>query len=126
MDCTLTPKEKQASRPYRHAKDLDDLKDFGPVLEWGSIPTGHSLQDSSLSIRFVKRNGLPTWIYLIGAEYDMLATDTRRLILLGLTHKSRMMGYMFGNIPSSRPWSEMSDSQWKRLLALPCLSSLAS
>ncbi|KAJ8066460.1 hypothetical protein OCU04_005520 [Sclerotinia nivalis] len=77
MDFTLTPDEKKASRPYRNAKDLDDLPDFGPVLEWGHIPPGHNLRDPLLSTRFVCRDDLPKWIYIIGAEYDMLAKEAR-------------------------------------------------
>jgi len=91
MDFTLTPKEKQASRPYRHTEDLDDVKDFGPVLEWGYIPAGHDLKDPLLSTRFVKRNDLPNWIYLVGAEYDMLADEARQTAfdLAGLNTQER-------------------------------------
>ncbi|KAA8575777.1 hypothetical protein MFRU_020g01220 [Monilinia fructicola] len=77
MDFTLTPDEKKASRPYRHAKDLDDLQDFGPVFEWGHIPPGQNLRNPLLSTRFVRKDDVPKWIYIIGAEYDMLAKEAR-------------------------------------------------
>jgi acetyl esterase/lipase len=90
-DYTLSPKDRQASRPYRYAKDVDDLKDFGPVFEWAYIPPGHDLRDPLISTRFVRREDLPKWIYIIGAEYDMLEREARDTAfdLAGLSEQER-------------------------------------
>ncbi|TAQ85384.1 hypothetical protein B7494_g6289 [Chlorociboria aeruginascens] len=80
MDFTLSPREKQTSRPYRNAKDFDQLKDFGPVFEWGYIRSGQNLKDPLLSTRFARAEDLPKWIFMIGAQYDMLANEARQTI----------------------------------------------
>ena len=79
-DFTLTPAEKQSSRTYRNAKDTDDLKNWGPVWDWGYISPGQDIRDPLLSVRFARREYLPSWIYIIGAEYDMLANEARQTI----------------------------------------------
>lgn len=93
-DMTLSPKEKQASRAYRNAKDLDDLKDFGPAFNWSYIPPGHNLRDPLISIRYAKREDLPKDIFVVGAEYDMLCKEARDMIfdLAGLDDLERKDG----------------------------------
>ncbi|APA09802.1 hypothetical protein SS1G_05990 [Sclerotinia sclerotiorum 1980 UF-70] len=110
MDFTLTPDEKKASRPYRNAKDLDDLPDFGPVLEWGHIPPGQNLRDPLLSTRFVRKDDLPKWIYIIGAEYDMLAKEARDTAfdLADLDEEDRKEG-MYGFEKDSYKWTLVRD-----------------
>lgn len=94
VDLTLTPAEKQASRPYRNAKDTDDLKDWGPIWNWGYIRPGQNIRDPLLSVRFVKKEDLPRWIYMVGAEYDMLANEARQTIfdIAGLNKLQRKDG----------------------------------
>ncbi|EMR88198.1 hypothetical protein ACHAPC_000189 [Botrytis cinerea] len=110
MDFTLTPDEKKASRPYRNAKDLDDLPDFGPVFEWGHIPVGQNLRDPLLSTRFVSRNDIPKWIYIIGAEYDMLAKEARDTAfnLADLNEQEREEG-MYGFEKDGYKWTLVRD-----------------
>ncbi|ESZ93654.1 hypothetical protein SBOR_5959 [Sclerotinia borealis F-4128] len=90
MDFTLTPDEKKASRPYRNAKDLDDLPDFGPVFE--------------------RKDDIPKWIYIIGAEYDMLAKEARGTVfdLAGLNEQEREEG-MYGFEKDSYKWTLVKD-----------------
>jgi len=80
LDFTLSPKEKQSSRPYRHAKDTDDLKDWGPIWEWAYVKPGQDLRDSLLSARYAEKENLPEWVYIVGAEYDMLANEAREMM----------------------------------------------
>ncbi|RAL67979.1 hypothetical protein DID88_008703 [Monilinia fructigena] len=110
MDFTLTPDEKKASRPYRHAKDLDDLPDFGPVFEWGHIPPGQNLRDPLLSTRFVRKDDVPKWIYIIGAEYDMLAKEARDTAfdLAELNEHERKEG-VYGFEKDSYKWTLVRD-----------------
>lgn len=79
-DLSLTPAEKQSTRSYRHARDLDDLKDWGPVLNWSYVPPGTNLRGSSLSVRYAKAERLPKWIHIVGAQYDMLMNEARDTI----------------------------------------------
>ncbi|KAK6612920.1 hypothetical protein H4I95_01264 [Botrytis cinerea] len=94
MDFTLTPDEKKASRPYRNAKDLDDLPDFGPVFEWGHIPVGQNLRDPLLSTRF----------------YDMLAKEARDTAfnLADLNEQEREEG-MYGFEKDGYKWTLVRD-----------------
>jgi acetyl esterase/lipase len=48
LDFTLSPAEKQSSRPYRNPKDMDDLKDWGPIWEWTYAKRGQDLRDPLL------------------------------------------------------------------------------
>jgi acetyl esterase/lipase len=79
-DFSLTPLEKQNSRPYRDEKDVDDLKDWGPIWNWAYIRPGQSIRDPLLSVRYAEPENLPRWIYMIGAQYDMLANEARETI----------------------------------------------
>lgn len=79
-DFTLAPAQKHSSRPYRNPKDVDDLKDWGPIWEWAYIRPGQDLYDPRLSVRYAKSEDLPSWIYMVGAEYDMLANEARETI----------------------------------------------
>jgi acetyl esterase/lipase len=79
-DLTATLAERQASRPYRNAKDVDDMKDWAPVWNWAYTQPGQDMRDPLLSVRFAKAKDLPKWIYVIGAEYDMLANEAREMI----------------------------------------------
>lgn len=110
MDFTLTPDEKKASRPYRNARDLDDLPDFGPVFEWGHIPAGQNLRDPLLSTRFVRKDDIPKWIYIIGAEYDMLAKEARDTAfdIAELNEQEREEG-MYGFEKDSYKWTLVRD-----------------
>jgi len=80
LDFTLSPSEKQSSRPYRNSKDTDDLKDWGPIWEWAYVKRGQDLRNPLLSVRYAKKENLPTYIYIVGAEYDMLSNEARQTI----------------------------------------------
>ena len=94
MDSTIPLSERQASRPYRHAKDIDDMQTWGTVFAYASIPPGQDLKDPLVSPRYAKAKDLPKWIYLIGAEYDMMADEARQTAfdLAGLNEKEREEG----------------------------------
>lgn len=105
LDFTLSPKEKQSSRPYRHEKDTDDLKDWGPIWEWGYVKPGQDLRDPLLSVRFAGREKLPEWVCVVGAEYDMLANEGREMMfdLAGLDEVERGEG-VYGFEKGSYKW----------------------
>ena len=97
-EVALTPAEKQITRAYRNARDTDDLKDFGPAFNWSYIPAGINLRDPQISVRYAKRESLPKYVFVIGAEYDMLCKEARDLIfdlaeLDDLERKAGMIGF---------------------------------
>jgi acetyl esterase/lipase len=79
-DFALSASAKQSSRPYRNKQDLDDFKDWAPLWKWAYIPPGRDIRDPLLSVRYAKAENLPRWIYMIGAQYDMLADEARETI----------------------------------------------
>lgn len=79
-DFALSASAKQSSRPYRNKQDLDDFKDWAPLWKWAYIQPGHDIRDPLLSVRYAKAENLPRWIYMIGAQYDMLADEARETI----------------------------------------------
>jgi acetyl esterase/lipase len=93
-DFSLSASAKQSSRPYRNKKDLDDLKDWAPLWQWAYIEPGHDIRDPLLSVRYAKAEDLPRWIYMIGAQYDMLANEAREMIfdIAGLDEQERKEG----------------------------------
>lgn len=78
LDFTISPVEKQRSRSHRNTKDTDDLKDWGPIWEWAYVRPGQDLRYPLLSVRYANKPSLPAWVYIISAEYDMLANEARQ------------------------------------------------
>jgi acetyl esterase/lipase len=93
-DYTLTLAEREASRPYRNAKDMDDMRGWGSVFNWAYVRAGQNIKDPLLSVRFVRKEDLPKWIYMVGAEYDMLSNEARQTIfdIAGLDKMEREDG----------------------------------
>lgn len=56
-DLTLKPTEKQALRPYRSPKDLDDSKDWGPTLDWGVCTAWAGYQRSVVECQICHKGG---------------------------------------------------------------------
>jgi acetyl esterase/lipase len=94
-DFSLSALSKQNSRPYRDRKDVDDHKDWPPLWSWAYIRPGQDLRDPLLSVRYAKAQDLPRWIYMIGAQYDMLANEARETIfdIAGLEEQERKQGF---------------------------------
>jgi acetyl esterase/lipase len=94
-DFSLSALEKQSSRPYRGRKDVDDLKDWAPLWNWAYLLPDQDIRDTLLSVRYAKAENLPRWIYMIGAQYDMLANEARETIfdIAGLEEQDRKKGH---------------------------------
>lgn len=76
-DMTLAPVQKQASRPYRGEWDTDDLKDFGPIFNWAYFDEGQDMRDPRIGVKWCRREKLPLWVCVVGAEFDMLCAEAR-------------------------------------------------
>ncbi|KAL6915396.1 hypothetical protein FSHL1_006836 [Fusarium sambucinum] len=81
VDWTVDYEHKLASRPYRHTKDIDGLASVAPLFNNIYIPTGTDQRNPLLSVLYAERCELPPWIFAIGAEYDMLNDEARRMMV---------------------------------------------
>ena len=93
-DFSLSSLAKQNSRPSQSKKDTDDLKDWAPLWQWAYIQPGQDVRDPLLSVRYAQAESLPQWIYMIGAQYDMLANEARETIfdIASLDEQERLNG----------------------------------
>ncbi|KAG9231072.1 Alpha/Beta hydrolase protein [Amylocarpus encephaloides] len=109
-DFTIPPAEKHQSRPYRNAKDVDDLKDWGPIWEWAYVRPGQDLRDPLLSTRYAQKTDLPKWIYVVGAEYDMLANEARQMMFdLANLDKMEKADSLYGVEREGYKWTLVRD-----------------
>lgn len=91
VDWSVNYEYKLASRPYRHDKDVDGLAALAPIFNNLYLPTGTDQRDPRLSVLYAKRSELPEWIFAIGAEYDMLNDEARRM-MIRLAGESKVSG----------------------------------
>ena len=103
----VTPiQTKLQNRPYRDAKQVDELKHGAPSFAWGYISPGQDLRDPRLSPIFTERHMLPKWLFFIGAEYDMLCREEQEMImdLAGLEGTSSEDGKYGFEVGTYRWW----------------------
>lgn len=80
VDFTLTvPELLERRTPAARSKD-DFLAQWKPRMEWGYIPAGTSLEDPKLSPKYASINSLSEWIFVVGAEYDILCADAGEMV----------------------------------------------
>jgi acetyl esterase/lipase len=66
---------KLTTRPHTEKEDM--LVRLGPLFDFGYVPQGYDRSDPLLSPQFAKREDLPKWLYIIGAEEDLLNNEAR-------------------------------------------------
>lgn len=71
VDWSVPPEGKLAMRPYKNGPK-DHLAHSAPWFDWGYVSIGQNRRDPLLSPCYAKKENLPPWIYVIGAEWDML------------------------------------------------------
>ncbi|RDW63650.1 hypothetical protein BP6252_11195 [Coleophoma cylindrospora] len=77
---TLTvPERLESLVPTARSKD-DFLTPWVSRMEWAYIPAGTSLEDPKLSPKFASRNTLSEWIFVVGAEHDILCTEAGEMV----------------------------------------------
>lgn len=72
LDMTENIETKEARRPKGKDVPKDEVGWSAEFLDWGCVPQGQDRRDPLLSPRFAEVGGLPSNIYLVGAECDML------------------------------------------------------
>ncbi|KAK8063111.1 Alpha/beta hydrolase fold-3 [Apiospora hydei] len=73
---------KLARRPYRSQDSPvpDSLKSAGYWFDWAYVSVGQNRCDPVLSPCYAKREDLPPWIYMVGAQWDMLRLEAQEMI----------------------------------------------
>lgn len=77
LDLTESLEEKLRRRPKEAGSDI--LESSANFLDWAYVPYGVDRKDPLLSPRWARREYLPPYVYLIGAEYDMLCHEANRM-----------------------------------------------
>ncbi|KAI9167992.1 Arylesterase [Paramyrothecium foliicola] len=79
VDWGHPPDEKMRRRPYKGGP-RDGLEHSGWWFDWGYVPVGQNRHDPLLSPCYAPKEDLPPWIYIIGAEWDMLRLESQKMI----------------------------------------------
>jgi acetyl esterase/lipase len=77
LDLSESLEEKLSHRPRDAPSDI--LASSANFLDWAYVPAGIDRQDPLLSPRWAYWKDLPSHIYLVGAEYDMLCYEARQM-----------------------------------------------
>ncbi|KFY54825.1 hypothetical protein V496_07171 [Pseudogymnoascus sp. VKM F-4515 (FW-2607)] len=104
---------KCASRPYKVKGEVDGLAPLAPVFNNVYLPTGTDQRDPLLSILYADRKVLPQWIYSIGAEYDMLCDESRRMMakLAGIEELTESEKIAFEREGGKLRWTMVQDAK---------------
>lgn len=84
-DLGISPQQKALTRRYKPAlhgargATTDPLLKLADAFDWSYIPVGHDLRDPLLSPVYADRAALPTRVWVIGCELDMLGHEAWRL-----------------------------------------------
>ncbi|KAJ3555030.1 hypothetical protein NPX13_g10449 [Xylaria arbuscula] len=79
VDWGHPPSYKLASRPYKGGPK-DNLEYSSYWFDWGYVSPGQNRRDPLLSPCYAKKDDLPPWIYIIGAEWDLLRLESQIMI----------------------------------------------
>lgn len=79
VDFSHPPDVKLATRPYKGAPK-DVLESMSYWFDWGYVSPGTNRRDPLLSPCYARTEDLPPWIYVIGAQWDMLRLESQDMI----------------------------------------------
>lgn len=79
VDWGHPPDEKLRRRPYK-SSSKDSLATSSYWFDWGYVPAGQNRHDPLLSPYYARKKDLPPWIYIVGAEWDMLRLESQKMI----------------------------------------------
>ncbi|CAG7927487.1 unnamed protein product [Penicillium olsonii] len=90
VDFSHPPNEKLDSRPYKADPVMNSLEKASWALDWGYVSVGQDRRDPLLSPVYAGRDELPPYVYMIGAEWDMLRLEAQEMIhgLAGLNDRT--------------------------------------
>ncbi|KAH8585374.1 hypothetical protein B0O99DRAFT_603359 [Bisporella sp. PMI_857] len=76
----LTVPEMLETRVPAARSKVDFLAPWVPRMEWGYIPAGTSLEDPRLGPKFASLNALSEWMFVVGAEHDILCAEAGKMV----------------------------------------------
>ncbi|KAL9623220.1 MAG: hypothetical protein Q9160_002535 [Pyrenula sp. 1 TL-2023] len=79
VDWSHPPQDKLDSRPYKGGPK-DQLEFSSYWFDWGYVSPGQDRRDPLLSPCYARKEDLPPWIYVIGAQWDMLRLEGQDMI----------------------------------------------
>ncbi|KAI1420948.1 Alpha/Beta hydrolase protein [Xylaria sp. FL1777] len=79
VDWSHPPNEKLDSRPYKGGPK-DSLEFSSYWFDWGYVSPGQNRRNPLLSPCYARKENLPLWISVIGAEWDMLRLESQKMI----------------------------------------------
>jgi len=79
VDWSVDPAGKLAMRPYTGGPK-DSLATSAPWFDWAYVSVGQDRRDPLLSPCYAKKEDLPQWIYVVGAQWDMLRLESKDMI----------------------------------------------
>ena len=88
VDWGHDPAEKLRRRPYKGGPK-ESLEAMSYWFDWGYVSAGQNRHGPLLSPYYANKEDLPPWIYIIGAQWDMLRLESQKMIheLAGLGEK---------------------------------------
>lgn len=86
VDWSHPPDVKLDTRPYKTGPK-DSLESASYWFDWAYVPPGQNRRDPLLSPSYARKEDLPPWIYIIGAQWDLLRLESQAMIheLAGLS-----------------------------------------
>ncbi|KAI1077925.1 alpha/beta hydrolase fold protein [Whalleya microplaca] len=79
VDWSHPPDVKLARRPYTGGP-RDALEHSSYWFDWGYVSPGQNRRDPLLSPCYAARGDLPAWIYVVGAQWDILRLESQTMI----------------------------------------------
>lgn len=79
VDWSHPPNVKLERRPYK-AGPQESLESSSYWFDWAYVSPGQNRCDPLLSPCYAKKRDLPPWIYVIGAEWDLLRLESQKMI----------------------------------------------
>ncbi|KAI5858254.1 alpha/beta-hydrolase [Durotheca rogersii] len=79
VDWSHPPDVKLSMRPYKGGP-RDSLEASSYWFDWAYVSPGQNRRDPLLSPCYARKQDLPPWIYIIGAEWDMLRLESQEMI----------------------------------------------
>ncbi|KAJ5114022.1 Alpha/beta hydrolase fold-3 [Penicillium angulare] len=89
VDFSHPPNVKLDSRPYKDGPQ-ESLEKTSWWLDWAYVSVGQNRRDPILSPIYAAKDELPPWIYMVGAQWDMLRLEAQQMIhgLAGLEDRA--------------------------------------
>lgn len=97
VDWSHPPNVKLERRPYKGGPK-DSLEIPSWWFDWAYVSPGQNRRDPLLSPCYARKEDLPPWIYMIGAQWDVLRLESQEMIhaLAGLQNRDQEQDFEEG------------------------------